>query len=265
MKKHFVGLLCILLVIAITSISWKPASAFKAKSFSKNYAAKTFSASELLEKYVDNIYESSRLEESGLAFNVFKKAITGFLDLKAADKLPQQSSILTVVDFTKSSCEKRMWIIDVVNKALVLHTWVAHGTRSGDDIPNRFSDRIDSKQSSLGFFVTDDIYYGHHGRSLKLDGMDAGFNTNARTREIVVHGAEYVNPGIIENKGRLGRSFGCPAVSTDVIDQVIDTIQGKTVLFINGDSKKYNSRYLDEQMAASYISSDATSNITASL
>lgn len=214
---------------------------------------------------MDSIYESARLEESGLAFNVFKKALTGFLDLKASDKLPQKSSVLTVVDFTKSSCDKRMWIIDVVNKALILHTWVAHGTRSGEDIPNRFSDRIDSRQSSLGFFVTDDVYYGHHGRSLKLDGMDAGFNTNARTREIVVHAADYVNPGIIEHKGRLGRSFGCPAVSPDVINQVIDSIQGKTVLFINGDSKYYNSRYLDEQMAANYISSDIAGNVTASL
>jgi hypothetical protein len=95
--------------------------------------------------------------------------------------------------------------------------------------------------------------------------MDAGFNTNARAREIVVHGAEYVNPGIIEMKGRLGRSFGCPAVSIDVIDQVIDTIQGKTALFINGNSKRYNSKFLDEEMAASYISLDVTGNITASL
>ena len=239
--------------------------AIKTRSYLKGYSGKYFNADELLQKYIDNIYESAGLEESGLTFNVFKKAITGFINLKASDKLPQQSSILTVVDYTISSCDKRMWIIDVVNKALILHTWVAHGERSGMDIPKRFSDRMDSKESSLGFFVTDDVYYGHNGRSLKLDGMDAGFNTNARAREIVVHGADYVNPGIIEHKGRLGRSFGCPAVSTEVVDQVIDTIQGKTVLFINGKSKRYNSKYLDEAMAANYISSDVTGDVTASL
>jgi len=265
MKKHFSGLLCILLVLALSTISWKPANVVKAKRYSKSYLNEPFTARELLQKYIDNIYESARLEESGLTFNVFKKALTGFLNLKATDKLPQQCSVLTVVDYTKSSCEKRMWIIDVINKTLVLHTWVAHGERSGADIPKCFSDKMDSKQSSLGFFVTDDVYYGHNGRSLKLDGMDAGFNTNARAREIVVHGAEYVNPGIIEHKGRLGRSFGCPAVSTEVVDQVIDTIQGKTAMFINGNSKRYNSRYLDEEMAAGYISSDVTGNVTASL
>jgi len=265
MKKHFGGLLCTLLILAVATISWKPAKAGKSKNYSKSYSSNHFSANELLQKYIDNVYDSARLEESGLAFTVFKKAITGFINLKASDKLPQQSSVLTVVDYTKSSCDKRMWIIDVLNKSLILHTWVAHGERSGTDVPRRFSDRIDSKQSSLGFFITDDVYYGHHGRSLKLDGMDAGFNSNARAREIVVHGAEYVNAGIIEHKGRLGRSFGCPAVSTDVVDQVIDTIQGKTALFINGNSKRYNSRYLDEEMAARYLSSDITGNVTASL
>jgi len=264
MKKHFSGLLYILLILTLTTISWKPAGVVKTKRYFGKIN-KPATARELLEKYVDNIYESARLDESGLAFNVFKKALTGFVNLKATYKLPQNCSVLTIVDYTKSSCEKRMWIIDVVNKALVLHTWVAHGERSGMDIPKRFSDRMDSKESSLGFYVTDDVYYGHNGRSLKLDGMDAGFNTNARARAIVIHGADYVSPYVIELQGHLGRSFGCPAVSTAVVDQVIDTIQGKTALFINGISKRYNSRFLDEEMAANYMSSDVTGNVTASL
>jgi hypothetical protein len=159
-----------------------------------------------------------------------------------------------------------MWIIDVANKSLILHTWVAHGEKSGDDVPRKFSDRVDSKESSLGFYLTDDVYYGDHGRSLKLDGLDAGFNANARKRAIVIHAADYVCENLINLKGRLGRSFGCPAVSPDVIEQVIDTLQNKTVLFISGNSKHYNSKYLDEDAAATYMAaSDLSGNTTASL
>src|SRR5471030_3135189 len=99
--------------------------------------------------------------------------------------------MLTVIDFTKSSREKRMWIIDVANKELILHTWVAHGEGSGMDMANRFSDKVSSYQSSVGFYLTNEIYFGKHGRSLRLGGLDAGFNTNARRREIVVHAADY--------------------------------------------------------------------------
>jgi len=128
-----------------------------------------------------------------------------------------------------------------------------------------FSDRIDSKKSSLGFYLTDDIYFGEHGRSLRLDGLDPGFNANARKRAIVLHAAEYVCENVIERKGRLGRSFGCPAVSPEVIDQVLDAIKDKSVLFIHGQNKRYNSRYLDEEVAGAYLATGLGGNITASL
>ena len=249
MKKHFIGLICILLILSVTTISWRPAEAKKTNTNSN----KSFSARELLEKYVDNIYVSARLQESGLTFDVFKKAVTGFLNLKMANKLSPASSILTVIDFTKSSREKRMWIIDVIGKQLVLNTWVAHGQRSGMDIATRFSDRTDSYQSSIGFYVTDNVYYGKHGRSLRLDGMDPGFNENARSREIVVHAADYVGRNVIEEQGRLGRSLGCPAVSPEVADMVIDNIKDKTVMFINGNTEIYYSKYLDEEKASNFV------------
>jgi hypothetical protein len=249
MKKQFLGLLCALLTCSIITISWTPAQA-KNTNIKLNTPV---SARELLEKYVDNIYESAHLQESGLTFNLFKKALTGFINLKIADKLPQSSSILTVIDFNKSSREKRMWIIDVINKELILNTRVAHGQGSGEDMANSFSDKEDSHKSSLGFYVTDKVYYGKHGRSLKLDGMDPGFNASARAREIVVHAADYVSQGAIEHLGYLGRSFGCPAVSPEVVDQVIDTIKDKTVIFIDGNSSRYSSKYLDEEQAANYV------------
>ena len=179
--------------------------------------------------------------------------------------MPQSSSVLTVIDFSKPSREKRMWIVDVANKSLVLHTWVAHGERSGFDIPDRFSDRVDSRESSLGFYLTDNIYFGDHGRSLKLDGLDEGFNSNARKRSIVLHAAAYVCQQVIDQHGRLGRSFGCPAVSPEVIDEVIDTIKDKNVIFVNGNSESYHSKYLDEGLAAGYIAGIANATYNASM
>jgi len=261
MKKRFGGFIGILLILAITTISWKRADITKHNTNFRN----GLSARELLEKYISNIYESAHLQNSGLELSVFYKAVTGFMNLKAANKIPQTSSILTVVDLAKSSHEKRMWIIDMLDNALVLNTWVAHGHGSGDDMATSFSNRIDSHQSSLGFYITDDVYNGKNGRSLRLNGMDAGFNSNARERAIVVHGADYVGENAIGQLGRLGRSYGCPAVPLDVAEQVINTIKDKTVMFINGNDDRYNSRFLDEQQAANYIFPDSNGAVMASL
>ena len=255
MKKHVSGFIYTLIIFSITIISWKPASV-------KN---QTISSKAIVEQYISNIYDTAHLQESGLGYAVFKKAVTGFINLKIDNKLSPFSSILTIVDYAKSSCEKRMWVIDLINKELIINTWVAHGQGSGDDLATDFSDRIDSHQSSVGFFITDDVYYGKNGRSLRLDGMDAGFNENARTRAIVLHGADYVCQAVIESKGRLGRSFGCPAVAPEIRDQIIETIKNKTVLFINGDENHYVSKYLDEDIAANYLAPSLNNIILANL
>jgi len=146
-----------------------------------------------------------------------------------------------------------MWIVDVINKELILNTWVAHGNGSGDDLASYFSNESDSHASSLGFYITEGVYNGKHGRSLRLNGMDAGFNDNARARSIVVHAAPYVSKGAINQLGRLGRSEGCPAVSPKVVKKVINTIKGGSVLFINGNDRSYSSRYLDTDVATNYV------------
>lgn len=259
MKKHFCGFSSVIMLLSVILIGWKP-------ELKKTITpVRPITAKELLEKYIDNIYASAHLEESGLGFEVFKKAVTGFINLKTVNKLPEKSSVLTVIDFAKPSHEKRMWIVDLIHKDLILHTWVAHGEGSGSDVATKFSDRNDSHKSSLGFYVTDGVYYGKHGRSLKLDGMDAGFNANARRREIVVHGAVYVGACIAESKGRMGRSFGCPAVSTEVAEQVIDAIKDKTVMFINGNSNSYTSKFLAENMAANYLMAEENNGYLAGL
>jgi len=265
MKRRFWGTLCALLIftIAIISISWKPDTKEKSKK-STTKTTKAFSAKEHFAQYLENIYNTAQLNETGLDLAVFQKAVTGYFNLKAANKVPQYSSIITIVDLAKSSCTKRMWIVDLINKDLVLNTWVAHGNGSGDDLANYFSNESDSHASSLGFYVTEGIYNGKHGRSLKLNGMDAGFNDNARARSIVVHAAPYVSQGSINQLGRLGRSEGCPAVSPKVAKKVINTIKGGSVLFINGNDRSYNSRYLDTDIATNYVYPGSIS-VTASL
>jgi hypothetical protein len=260
MRKHFWLIACTFLLISIAIISWKPVRFNRTNT---NLVAN--SPKDLFEKYVNEIYQEADLQASGLDEVVFQKAVTGFFNLKAANMLPEGSNVITVVDFNKPSHEKRMWIVDMLTRQLMINTWVAHGSGSGDDVASNFSDDVDSHQSSLGFYITDDVYFGKHGRSLHLDGLDQGFNTSARAREIVVHAADYVGENIINQKGRLGRSWGCPAVSPEVAGQVIDEIKGKTVLFINGNDNSYTSKYLDEDLSANFMFPDSANTSMATL
>ncbi|MFI5452547.1 murein L,D-transpeptidase catalytic domain family protein [Pedobacter sp. UC225_61] len=208
-------------------------------------------------KHVNDLYNAAHLKEAGLSFPVFEKALTGFYNLKKSGQLSNKS-ILSIADFDQLSTKKRLYIIDLDKKEVLLNTWVAHGQKSGDDAAINFSNRNDSFTSSLGFYVTGEVYKGIHGRSLKLDGMDQGFNDLARSRSIVVHGASYVSQGTINALGRLGRSQGCPAVAPEVADEVINTIGDKTVLFINKSVETYSSKYLDETLAANFAVDSAT-------
>jgi hypothetical protein len=263
MKKRFWCISFAILIFSVTIISWRPATTIKANNISAESVK--LSSKELFAQYLDEVYNTAQLHNAGLDLNIFQKAVTGYFNLKASNKIPQYSSIITIVDLAKSSCKKRMWIVDLINKELIMNTWVAHGNGSGDDIADRFSNENDSHASSLGFYVTDGVYNGKHGRSLKLDGMDAGFNDNARARSIVIHAAKYVSPGTINALGRLGRSEGCPAVSPKVAGTVINTLKGKTVLFINGNDNAYSSKYLDGEVAANYVYPDGSIALTASL
>ncbi|OCX53527.1 hypothetical protein BEL04_04300 [Mucilaginibacter sp. PPCGB 2223] len=251
MRKRFLWVTCVSLALSFVIISWtskvlKPAPVSQASSVT------TGSTTQFFESYITNIYQTARLANFGMDNAVFERAMTGFFNLKSANKLPSDCSIVTVVDLAKSSCSKRMWIVDLKKMQLVLNTWVSHGEGSGGDIATNFSNSVDSYQSSLGFYVTNNVYQGKHGVSLRLDGMDEGFNDMAAKRDIVVHAASYVSQSSINQLGRLGRSQGCPAVSAKVINRVINTIKGKTLLFINGNDESYTSKYLDRDMAANF-------------
>jgi hypothetical protein len=174
-----------------------------------------------------------------LNYEVFAKAYTGYQNLKAANKLSAAKNILTVSDYSLSANKKRMWIIDLDSRRVLINTYVAHGQGTGEEYAQHFSNREGSHQSSIGFYVTGDTYTGKHGNSLHLHGMDDGYNSAAYERAIVVHGAGYVSSDFIAGTGRLGRSWGCPAVSNELSDKVIETIKDGTCLFIYYPEKKY--------------------------
>lgn len=197
-------------------------------------------ASSSKEEYIKAIYESFDFAKAGnLKYEVFEKAMTGYLNLRAAGKLNNKRPILTIVDFTKSSSQYRMWILDLEKKKVLINHYVAHGQGTGDEFARAFSNQNESHQSSLGFYVTGDTYVGQHGNSLRLHGMDAGFNNAAYDRAIVVHGAAYVCKEFVQSQGRIGRSWGCPAVSNQLAPQIIDAIRGGTAMFLYYPQKQY--------------------------
>lgn len=149
----------------------------------------------------------------------------------ARSGLVDDPKTLTVIDYSVRSTEPRLWVLDLSTGKTLHHELVAHGQGSGANLPAVFSNRPDSHQSSLGLFVTAETYVGQHGYSLRLDGLDPGFNDRARERAIVIHGAAYVSPEVARAQGRLGRSWGCPALGEKVAKDVIDTIKGGDLVF----------------------------------
>jgi hypothetical protein len=168
-------------------------------------------------------------ERAGLRPEVLRLALAA-RERAVAGGVPARP-VLTVIDYSLASRERRLWVLDLAHARVLAHELVAHGRGSGDDRARRFSNRPGSLQSSLGTFVTGPVYRGRHGRSLRLRGLDPGVNDQAEARAIVVHGAPYVSETVARKLGRLGRSQGCPALSPDVAARVIDLIRGGTVLF----------------------------------
>jgi hypothetical protein len=143
-----------------------------------------------------------------------------------------RAGILTVIDYTLPSTEPRLWVFDLERRELLFRELVAHGKNTGEDHATEFSNRRGSKQSSVGLFLTGGTYHGRNGYSLKLHGLEDGINHHALDRTIVLHGAWYVNEEFAARHGRLGRSWGCPAVRSDVAKPLIDVIKGGSYLFV---------------------------------
>jgi hypothetical protein len=206
------------------------ASSFKTVSADETIAT---NSETFLESYISTLYSQINfIKSERLSYEVFAKAYKGYLNLRNAGKLNTDKNILTICNFSLPSTEQRMWIIDLDKKKVLINTYVAHGQGSGEDCDLSFSNEENSHKSSLGFYVTGEVYNGDHGTSLRLDGMDMGFNDAARDRSIVVHGSAYVCKKFVATHQRAGRSWGCPAVPAKLSLPVIKAINDRTCLFI---------------------------------
>jgi hypothetical protein len=230
MQKIRVGLLMIVMC----------ASSFFVKVVKGEETSKITSSKVSVLQKADQIYNKINFGKSEpLSREVFYKAYTGYLNLKDAGKLDQDHPIISICDFSLSSNVKRLWVIDLKDSRVLIHSLVAHGQGTGEEFAMKFSNTENSHQSSFGFYVTEDTYVGDNGYSLKLNGMDAGYNDAAYSRAIVMHGADYVCDSYIRDNKRLGRSWGCPAVPATMAKDIINTIKNKTCLYIYYPNKSY--------------------------
>jgi len=183
-------------------------------------------------------YTIMNLEKKGLSKSVFELAVKGYNKL-VKKRLVRNKKVITVIDFSKPSNQKRLYVIDLNKNKVLFQSLVAHGRNSGFEYAKDFSNEVDSHKSSLGFYVTGHTYSGEHGYALKLKGCEKGFNHRAYDRAIVMHGSEYVTEQFLKSNGYLGRSFGCPALPEKINKKIIDVIKNGSCLFLYHPTKKY--------------------------
>lgn len=192
----------------------------------------------IIDSLANEIYTD--LETNDLDYVVFRSAFNGYYQYNK-NGLIENKDVLTIIDFDKTSDQKRFFIIDISDHKIIYNSYVAHGQKTGELEAEAFSNRENSHQSSLGFYLTDNTYFGKHGLSLRLDGLTKGLNDNARMRNIVVHSADYVSEEFIKKNNRLGRSWGCPALPEEGYEEVIELIKDRSLLFVFS-SKVFNNR-----------------------
>jgi len=220
MKK--IALITLLLVFSNSALAINIFSGAKAK----NIAAKT----------------------NDLKPSLLKLAIEAFHNAKRSG-INTNKQILTVIDYSLPSTKKRLWVLDLNQEKILYSSMVAHGKNSGENHTTNFSNRIGSLQTSLGLFLTEGTYFGRDGYSLYLKGLEKGFNDNAKTRTIVLHGAPYVSKQFVAAAGRVGRSWGCPAVEKPLAEPIINTIKNGTMIFAFYPDKNWlaKSEFINQQ------------------
>lgn len=244
-KKITVLTLFLTLTASFAFTAYKPS---EAPATVKLTASPTEIAEPNAEEKIDLLFEEFASANANMPSKVsFTYALSGYSKLEAEEKIGNK--LLSIVDFSLPSTEKRLWILDMENNKVLYHTYVSHGKNTGGNMATNFSNTPNSLQSSLGFYVTAETYYGKNGLSLFIDGMEDGFNSKARERYVVIHGADYAKEESIKRLGRLGRSYGCPALPSEVSKEIINTIKGGSALFIYHPSEDYiaNSTYLNSQ------------------
>jgi len=216
------------LLVSFTSNKPVPEESFNAE--------RTISKSNML--FIHSIYAEIHQAGATLSEEIFSLAFMGFDKLNAQGRL-SKDSILTIIDFSKSSRENRLFVIDLKAKELMFKSIVAHGRNTGEEFARSFSNDMNSHKSSLGFYITEGTYMGSNGFSLLLNGVEKGFNDKAKQRAIVMHGADYASEQVIRYKGYLGRSYGCPALPRPINKKVIETIKEGNCMFIYYPDQKY--------------------------
>ena len=220
------GLLC------VAALPWSTATTVDAQPIveTKPVAQAAPVAAAPVKAAVRTPFTPTAIESAGVSAEVMGLALRSVRCAVSSGDIAAPAT-LTLIDYSLPSVEPRLWVFDYTTGELLYKELVAHGKNTGENMARNFSDRLNSRQSSIGLFVTDDTYIGSNGYSLRLDGLEAGFNAHARERAIVMHGAPYVNPALAAQQGRIGRSWGCPALREAVARQVIDTIRGGGVIF----------------------------------
>jgi hypothetical protein len=237
MKKNLI-LLALLVSAAIISLSFAKANSSAKMIVSAKDSSSTDSAMITNEvSLTDKLYLDLKLQNLGISKEAINYAVKGYQKLVDSG-LVKNSQYLTIADLSQSSRNKRFYILDMQNDKLVWNTYVAHGRNSGVDMAKSFSNDLNSNKSSLGFYVTESTYTGKHGLSLRINGLEPGFNDNAEARGVVVHGAPYVNGGRVKSD-YMGRSQGCPALPENEYAQVINIIKDGSVLFVYSPEADY--------------------------
>ncbi len=236
MKK----VLLFICVISLCSFTSTPADKSAHESTGKDFPSllSDASATEPANHLVDSIYNKLNLDSAGLRRNVFFYAYKGYQYLLSKGML-SKTDLLTICDYSQSSHNKRLYVINVAEGKLLFNTYVSHGKNSGGEYATSFSNKINSDKSSLGFLITADTYKGRSGYSMHFDGVEPDFNNNVRRRSIVMHGSWYVNAQRADEGTMMGRSFGCPAVPYAEHEKIIDAIKGGSCFFAYVDDSWY--------------------------
>ncbi len=216
--RYFV--LCTMTTLAIAG--WGPFF------FLSNSAVKALHEAPGSKEWIDKETKIILSQADNLDPLVLKSGLTAYVN--AQKKGLDEKKLLTIVDYSKPSNERRLWVVDLKNNKVLFNTWVAHGKNSGGRNSTSFSNEPTSLKSSFGVFLTSDTYEGHNGYSLRMQGLEPGVNDKAYSRDIVFHGAHYVSADIAKQRGMLGRSWGCMATDTHIIKPLINTIKNNTLV-----------------------------------
>ncbi len=236
------NILIAIFLLAVPQLSWDIEPEHVENTTGRSIVAKE----DVFEEYAFSFYEN--LKTTDLNYEVFKIALKGYFNLQKLNKLNNEN-YLTIADFSQSSSKKRLFLIDVDSQKLMHQSLVAHGRNSGLEFAQKFSNKVNSHQSSIGFYTTAETYRGKHGYSLRLDGHEYS-NSNARRRAIVIHAADYAGQKFVQNNGRLGRSYGCPSLPKEGYKEVIEKIKGGSCFFIYYPETNYlkNSKLINQQL-----------------